>query len=358
MMFVDAGYLWAVMATVHGVGRLDDLVVSPESLAQLLRERVEHDGMQLLRIRWYDATDPTRRITNPRAASMAAVPGVRLVEGHLVRRGGVLQQKAVDTRLVADMVTIAHQHQVDRLVLLSGDEDMVPGVEAAEDLGLRVEVWSIEADDAAPTVSRELLMIADTHRSIDAADLTSCITSVAHRIATTPTQPPMEEVAAAPQDSAPEAAAAPVAPAGPVVVQGVPKPAPPRDPALLSTPVLEPLPPLWDIDQAAYSKPVELNHASERQRIHALGSTYADRWWQAAPEGARERVTSQAPSSPSDYEVVPRSIDRDLLRWAEDQGIDTWSATWTKAVLRDGWWYGIRTASKASTAQPDSSPDP
>lgn len=328
MVFVDAGYLWGVMATVHGVERIDDLVVSYEPLATLLRDRIEQAVGPVLRIRWYDATDPTRRITNPRAVGMAQVPGVRLVEGRLARHGGQLQQKAVDTRLVADMVTIAHQHQTERFVLLTGDEDMVPGVEAAEDLGLHVEVWSIEADDAAPTVSRELVSLADTHRTINAQDLKTLITpvrSILTTIAQTPTPPPV-------------AAPAPAPAPGP---RPIPRPPRPR-PTTTVDPTVE-LPNLWGIDQDAYHRPLTsdmpTNLTPQQQATHT-GAIYARRWWHAANPEAREHIGAICPG-PHDFQLIPTNIDKDLLRFAEDHDLDTWTHTWAKTCLRNGWWDEI-----------------
>ena len=49
-------------------------------------------------------------------------------------------EKRVDTRLVADMIQLAAVNAYDTAVLLSGDQDFVPAVEAANALGKRVYV--------------------------------------------------------------------------------------------------------------------------------------------------------------------------------------------------------------------------
>ncbi len=49
-------------------------------------------------------------------------------------------EKRVDTRLVADMIQLAAVDAYDAAVLLSGDQDFVPAVEAANALGKRVYV--------------------------------------------------------------------------------------------------------------------------------------------------------------------------------------------------------------------------
>lgn len=354
MVFVDAGYIWHTMATVHGVSSLEQLVVSYGELATLLRDRIEEAVGPVLRIRWYDAADPARRITNPRALGMSAVPGVRLVEGRLVHRNGVLTQKAVDTRLVADMVTIAHQRQVDRFVLLSGDEDMVPGVEAAEDLGLHVEVWSIEAPDSAPTVSRELVTLADSHRTINLDELRPLITPAGQIVqsiaqAVQPREPAAPAAAAPPDDdsSAPAAAQKP-APAPtvptPAAIAHSPRPMPRptgQRPPATATAVEPPLPNLWSIDQAAYHRAVETGEGlTEQQRASLVGTTYARRWWQAVDAPARQRIEKLNPHNGA-YDMVPKEIDKDLLRFAEDNGLNTWGSVWVKTLVRNGWWDAL-----------------
>ncbi|WP_394276310.1 NYN domain-containing protein [Luteococcus sp.] len=352
MVFVDAGYIWHTMATVHGVSSLEQLVVSYEELATLLRTRIEEAVGPVLRIRWYDAADPARRITNPRALGMSAVPGVRLVEGRLVHRNGVLTQKAVDTRLVADMVTIAHQRQVDRFVLLSGDEDMVPGVEAAEDLGLHVEVWSIEAPDSAPTVSRELVTLTDSHRTINLDELRPLITPAGQIV---------QAIAHATQTATPEAPTADTAPEPPATAPTSPEPAPAAPPSPVPSPAViaktarhlprpmpqpgqttePPLPNLWGIDQAAYHRAVETEgNITDRQLATLVGTTYARRWWRAVDEQAHARIHRLNPRNGA-FDMVPKEIDKDLLRFAEDNGLNTWGSVWVKTLVRNGWWDAL-----------------
>lgn len=50
------------------------------------------------------------------------------------------QEKGVDTSIVADMVALAGLREADTIVLVSGDEDLVPGILGAQRLGARVFV--------------------------------------------------------------------------------------------------------------------------------------------------------------------------------------------------------------------------
>lgn len=357
MVFVDAGYVFGVMRTFYGVPRVDDLVIDYEGLADLIRARVSDRVGAVLRIRWYDATDPMRRITNPRAVGMASVAGVRLVEGHLVYRDGVAQQKAVDTRLVADMLTIAFQRQVDHFVVITGDEDMVPGVEAAQDLGLNVEVWSIEAQDMAPTVSRELAALADRHHTIDIADVAQVITAaqtaprrevlepdaVLAHVTETPTSPSQVSV----RPSTPTGVGAVATPTPrPFAPLLAPTSSPPRAPSgrLPKVEIGDVDPPnLWGTDQAAYHEPLDwlsVNAGTEQQKAAATGAIYAVRWWAAASEESQTALAEVCPG-PSQFALVPPKIDKDLLRFADDHGVETWGPQWVKARVRNGFWDQI-----------------
>ena len=74
--------------------------------------------------------------------TLACVPG-RLARKHgvhlldtLRRRDGKLdEEKMVDTALVADLLGLATRQAADRYVVVSDDDDMLPGVLAAEATG-------------------------------------------------------------------------------------------------------------------------------------------------------------------------------------------------------------------------------
>ena len=73
-------------------------------------------------------------------------------------------EKRVDTGLVADMVKLAAVNAYDAAVLLSGDQDFVPGVEAAKELGKHVYIatWPV------PGVSKALK--ESCHEQIELGD--------------------------------------------------------------------------------------------------------------------------------------------------------------------------------------------
>src|SRR5580698_10114362 len=54
------------------------------------------------------------------------------------------QQKGVDAQIRADMEALARHRAITDAILVAGDEDMVPAVEAAQAYGVRVHLWGVE----------------------------------------------------------------------------------------------------------------------------------------------------------------------------------------------------------------------
>ena len=71
---------------------------------------------------------------------------VRKYDVHLLdtlrHRDGKPTEKMVDTALVADLLGLAMRKEADRYVVVSDDDDMLPGVFAAEAAGARIGVLS------------------------------------------------------------------------------------------------------------------------------------------------------------------------------------------------------------------------
>lgn len=82
-------------------------------------------------------------------ARLAHASRRRLARGHDVHlldtlrlRDGRMTEKMVDTALVADLLGLAFRREADRYVVVSDDDDMWPGVFAAEAAGARVSMLS------------------------------------------------------------------------------------------------------------------------------------------------------------------------------------------------------------------------
>jgi hypothetical protein len=89
--------------------------------------------------------------------------GIKVHEGYLYKDDhGVLKEKAVDTNIVAHMVEGACCNLYDTLILVSGDGDLAPGVQAARKRGKRVIIAQL-----AHTISSTLAQAASEVWELD-----------------------------------------------------------------------------------------------------------------------------------------------------------------------------------------------
>ena len=79
-------------------------------------------------------------------------------------RDGHFEQKRIDVLLGIDMVRLCSKQQIDTVVLIAGDSDLVPAVEAAKIEGAIVQLYYVER-----SVSDELLNVCDELYEIDTA---------------------------------------------------------------------------------------------------------------------------------------------------------------------------------------------
>jgi uncharacterized LabA/DUF88 family protein len=140
-IMVDVGYIYASAGEVlFGAASRRDYKVDADKLIQALTRHA--DDMvrgELLRVYWYDAARD--RVPTIDQRVIAQMPWVKLRLGNLNARG---QQKGVDAQIRADMEALARHRAITDAILVAGDEDMVPAVEAAQAFGVRVHLWGIE----------------------------------------------------------------------------------------------------------------------------------------------------------------------------------------------------------------------
>lgn len=155
LISVDAAYLWSTVASAAGrqLGSLHGDFQAVAAKVSVLSESLI--GVPTWMARWYDSSyEGTRyRPPNQRAVEVSKVTGVRVVMGRTVDMPGPeakTVQKGVDTALVVDMVLTAANKNVSHIALISGDDDMEPGVRAAQDLGVTVVLLRIVDASGAP----------------------------------------------------------------------------------------------------------------------------------------------------------------------------------------------------------------
>ncbi|MFC4586576.1 NYN domain-containing protein [Sphaerisporangium corydalis] len=140
-VLVDVGYLYAAAGEVIlGAKERKEYRVAADELIQALKKHaMERIPGELLRVYWYDAARD--RVPTVDQRVIAQLPWVKVRLGNLNARG---QQKGVDAQIRSDLEALARHHAVSDTVLIAGDEDMVPAVEAAQTFGVRIHLWGVE----------------------------------------------------------------------------------------------------------------------------------------------------------------------------------------------------------------------
>jgi uncharacterized LabA/DUF88 family protein len=166
-VMVDVGYIYAAAGELlFGTSSRRDFRVDAVGLISAITKHAdEFVRGELLRVYWYDAARD--RVPTIDQRVVAQQPWVKLRLGNLNARG---QQKGVDANIRADMEALARHRAVTDAVLIAGDEDMVPAVEAAQAYGVRVHLWGIEPPYGT-NQAEHLVWESDTVEVLDSAFL-------------------------------------------------------------------------------------------------------------------------------------------------------------------------------------------
>jgi uncharacterized LabA/DUF88 family protein len=339
-IMIDVGYIYAAAGELlFSVGSRREYRVDTDKLIQALTRHA--DGLvrgELLRVYWYDAArDRVPTIDQRVIAQMARV---KLRLGNLNARG---QQKGVDAQIRADMEALARHRAITDAVLVAGDEDMVPAVEAAQAYGVRVHLWGVEPPFGTNQAER-LVWESDTVEVLDRAFLEPYFSRIPEPVA-----PVVTAAGSAGPATAAEAAAA-----------GVPSPAqlfdrrhgvrPPHRPAphpSLSHPssgqpgLLPPAAGHPSPSQAGLGPPSLSQSAlasrlgPDRQRVEEAGEHVAQKWILTRGE---DNIRDLLPGP-----ILPPVIDKELLVEAEKElGASLRPYQEAREWLRDAFWERVR----------------
>jgi len=148
-IFIDAGYFWKqvgyVLYGTHAARREDVRIDYMALHGQILNvQAAQFARDRLLRVYWYDSPP----IQGGKSASHQAIEKLDDFKLRLGIRSGDHKQKAVDGLIIADIIGLAQSKAIAGAILLSGDADLTPGVIAAQGLGIRVHLLSMEPKDA------------------------------------------------------------------------------------------------------------------------------------------------------------------------------------------------------------------
>ncbi len=307
-VLVDAGYLYAAVGQlVLGSPTRREFRIAAEPLigALLARAGGSTPG-ELLRMYWYDAARD--RVPTVEQRQIAALPHVKVRLGHLNSAG---QQKGVDAQLRQDLEELARHRAVSDVVLIAGDEDMVPAVEAAQAYGVRVHVWGIEPPYGVNQAER-LVWEADTVGQLDAEFCRPFVES----------EPvPVPEPVAVVADGA-------------VVPREADKPLVPTPAEVFAARKLPmPAPAAVSIKPAAVAAAPDRS-GPERPEMEQIGGRIAARWLLTR---GRENVADLLPGP-----VLPTVIDKELLVEAEEEisrSLRPYEES--RRALRDGFWAAL-----------------
>src|SRR5215813_7928043 len=153
-IMVDVGYIYAAAGELlFSSSSRREYRVDTDKLIQALTRHA--DGQvrgELLRVYWYDAARDRVPTIDQRVIAQMAMVKLRL--GNLNARG---QQKGVDAQIRADMEALARHRAITDAVLVAGDEDMVPAVEAAQPFGTNQAERLVWESDTVEVLDRAFL---------------------------------------------------------------------------------------------------------------------------------------------------------------------------------------------------------
>src|SRR6266545_7789572 len=166
-IMIDVGYIYASAGELlfSSASRREYRVDTDKLIQALTRHADNQVRGELLRVYWYDAARD--RVPTIDQRVIAQMPWVKLRLGNLNARG---QQKGVDAQIRADMEALARHRAITDAILVAGDEDMVPAVEAAQAFGVRVHLWGVEPPYGTNQAER-LVWESDTVNILDATFL-------------------------------------------------------------------------------------------------------------------------------------------------------------------------------------------
>ncbi|WP_246822044.1 NYN domain-containing protein [Corynebacterium sp. HMSC036E10] len=145
LVFVDTSYLLASFYNSWEIGARAQLEIDlPEVVNALGNMITDQLHQPIHRQLWYDGIPDSGPHRYQRA--LRTCDGVQLRTGQLIEWGERRTQKGVDTRLVADLVVNGLSEKFTDFVLVSGDADMIPGVEEVTRTGTRVHLYGFGWD--------------------------------------------------------------------------------------------------------------------------------------------------------------------------------------------------------------------
>src|SRR6266542_4361252 len=296
-IMIDVGYIYASAGELlfSAASRREYRVDADKLIQALTRHAEDQVRGELLRVYWYDAARD--RVPTIDQRVIAQMPWVKLRLGNLNARG---QQKGVDAQIRADMEALARHRAITDAVLVAGDEDMVPAVEASQAYGVRVNLWGVEPPYGTNQAER-LVWESDTVDVLDAGFLKPYFTK--HELAV-PEHVRPDAVAAHATPSPAQLFGDRHAPRGRIIAPGT---------AMATATRLGP----------------------DRDRVEEAGEHVAQKWILTR---GRDNIRDLLPGP-----ILPPVIDKELLVEAEKElGASLRPYQEAREWLRDAFWERVR----------------
>ena len=299
-IMVDVGYIYAAAGELlfNTSSRREFRVDADKLIGELAQHARSKVRGELLRVYWYDAARD--RVPTIDQRVIAQMAWVKLRLGNLNARG---QQKGVDAQIRADMEALARHRAITDAILIAGDEDMVPAVEAAQAYGVLVHLWGVEPPFGTNQAER-LVWEADTVEVLDRPFLEPYFTrqpmAAEHTVVgVVPTVPSPAQLFGERPPPPPRPAPRPVAPVALATTEQTPRLGPDRD------------------------------------RVNEAGEHVAHKW--ILTRGA-DNIRDLLPGP-----ILPPVIDKELLVEAEKElGLSLRPYQEAREWLRDAFWERVR----------------
>jgi uncharacterized LabA/DUF88 family protein len=309
-IMVDVGYIYASTGELlfSAVSRREYQVDADKLIQALSRHAEEQVRGELLRVYWYDAARD--RVPTIHQRVIAQMPWVKLRLGNLNARG---QQKGVDAQIRADMEALAKHRAITDAILVAGDEDMVPAVEAAQAYGVRVHLWGVEPPYGTNQAER-LVWESDTVEVLERSFLEPYFTRYL---------PPEPSAPAAVPD------AGSLRGGQPVPAQSVPTATAPSPAQVFG-----------ERHSRSTTRPLPITHlpparlGPDRERVEEAGEHVAQKWILTRGE---DNIRDLLPGP-----ILPPVIDKELLVDAEKElGLSLRAYQEAREWLRDAFWERV-----------------
>jgi uncharacterized LabA/DUF88 family protein len=318
-IMVDVGYIYASAGELlFGAASRREYRVDADKLIQALTRHADDQVRgELLRVYWYDAARD--RVPTIDQRVIAQMPWVKLRLGNLNARG---QQKGVDAQIRADMEALARHRAITDAILVAGDEDMVPAVEAAQAFGVRVHLWGVEPPYGTNQAER-LVWESDTVEVLERSFVEPFFT---RQLAPEPVTTPGPGLAGPARPG--QGAAGLPGPGAPSPAQLFGERHAPRQAAAKAAHVSA------ATAAAAAAAAAAARRGPDKERVEEAGEHVAQKWILTRGE---DNIRDLLPGP-----ILPPVIDKELLVEAEKElGLSLRSYQEAREWLRDAFWARV-----------------